>query len=106
MPEVTKKRLPDLTSEEWFDVHQISVIDVRQVVDWTSDRAEINKEQIAVVGISFGGFISTIAIGTDKRIRAGFPPPCHYFKPPPVLFCFSLSGLILSAHLCMLKWFH
>lgn len=71
MPEVIKERFPVLTPEEWFESYQISVIDVRQVVDWASGRAEINKEQIAVIGMSFGGFISAIAMGIDKRIRAG-----------------------------------
>jgi len=71
MPEVTKKRFPTLTPEEWFEGYLISVIDVRQVVDWASGRTEINKEQIAAIGISFGGFISAIAMGIDKRIGAG-----------------------------------
>ena len=71
MPEVLRNRLPALTSEEWFEGYQISVIDVRQVVDWASGKAEINKEQIAAIGISLGGFISAIAMGVDKRIRAG-----------------------------------
>jgi len=71
MPEAVKNRLPDLTPEEWFEGYQISVIDVRQLVDWASCRTEINKEQIAVIGISFGGFVSAIAMGIDKRIKAG-----------------------------------
>ncbi len=71
MPEVIKKRLPTLTPEEWFEGYLISVIDVRQVVDWAGSRAEINKEQIALIGMSFGGFISAITMGIDKRIRAG-----------------------------------
>ncbi len=60
-----------LSSDEWFDNYQISVIDVRQVTDWAETRAEINKEQIGVIGISFGGFISAIAMGIDRRIKAG-----------------------------------
>ena len=58
------------TSEDWVENYRISVIDVRQVIDWVGTRAEINKEQIAVIGISFGGFISAIAMGIDKRIKA------------------------------------
>jgi len=71
MPEDGRKRLPDLTPEEWYEGYRISVIDVRQVVDWAGSRAEIEKEQIAALGISFGGFISAIAMGVDKRIKAG-----------------------------------
>jgi cephalosporin-C deacetylase-like acetyl esterase len=60
-----------LSSDEWFEKYRISVIDVRQVIDWAETRVEINKAEIGVVGISFGGFISTIAMGIDRRIRAG-----------------------------------
>jgi fermentation-respiration switch protein FrsA (DUF1100 family) len=71
IPETVKKRLPVLTAEEWFEGYQISVIDVRQIIDWASGRSEINGEKIAVFGISFGGFISAITMGIDKRITAG-----------------------------------
>lgn len=33
MPEVVRKRFPALTYDEWFESYQISVIDVRQVID-------------------------------------------------------------------------
>lgn len=71
MPEVVKQRYPLLTPEEWFESYQISVTDIRQVIDWANSQAEINKEQVAVIGISFGGFVSSIAMGIDKRIKAG-----------------------------------
>jgi len=71
MPEVIRKRFPVLTNEEWFESYQISVIDVRQVIDWAGSKAEIDDKQIAVIGISFGGFISAITMGVDERIRAG-----------------------------------
>jgi fermentation-respiration switch protein FrsA (DUF1100 family) len=71
MPKVMRKRLPGLSSEEWFEGYRISVINIRQVVDWASGRAEIDRQQIAVVGISLGGLISAIATGIDKRIAAG-----------------------------------
>ena len=69
--ETMKQQFPHLTPEEWFQVYQTSVIEVRQVVDWASSREEIDREKIAVVGISFGGFISSIAMGIDQRIGAG-----------------------------------
>ena len=71
MPEAVRNRLPILTPDEWFESFQISIIDVRQVIDWASGRAEINQEQVAAIGISFGGFVSAIAMGVDKRIGAG-----------------------------------
>jgi cephalosporin-C deacetylase-like acetyl esterase len=46
------------------------VVDLRQVIDWASRRAEINAKKIAAIGISFGGFISAIAMGIDGRIKA------------------------------------
>jgi pimeloyl-ACP methyl ester carboxylesterase len=71
MPKAMRNRLPALSSEEWFEGYRISVINVRQVVDWASGRAEIDREHIAVVGISLGGLISAIAMGIDKRVAAG-----------------------------------
>jgi esterase/lipase len=71
MPQSVRKRFPHLTSAEWFESHQISVIDLRQVIDWAESRNEINDGKIAAIGISFGGFISAIAMGIDKRIKAG-----------------------------------
>lgn len=71
MPEEIKSRFPKLTNDEWFDSYCISVTDVRQIIDWADTRAKINKEQIAVFGLSFGGIISAIAMGVDKRIKAG-----------------------------------
>ena len=69
--QVVKNRLYELTAEEWFESYQVSVIDVRQVIDWANSIPEINKEQIATVGISFGGFISAITMGIDERVKAG-----------------------------------
>ena len=60
-----------LSTDEWFENYRISVTDVRQVIDWAETRAEIDKAEIGIVGISFGGFISAIAMGIDRRIRAG-----------------------------------
>lgn len=70
MPQSFMERFPHLTEQEWFESHQLSVIDLRQVIDWAESRAELNPEKIAAVGVSFGGFISAIAMGTDKRIKA------------------------------------
>lgn len=71
VPQAIKKQLPALTFEEWFEEYQVSMIDVRQIVDWANSRGEINKERIAAVGISFGGFISAITMGVDRHIKAG-----------------------------------
>jgi esterase/lipase len=71
MPFVVRERLPDLTPEEWFEGYQTSVIDIRQIVDWAGNRKEINRDKIAVIGISLGGIISAISMGVDKRIGGG-----------------------------------
>ena len=72
MPEAIKNRLPlILTPDEWFEGYRASVIEVRQIIDWASTRPELNKEQIGAVGISLGGFVSSIAMGVDNRIKAG-----------------------------------
>jgi dienelactone hydrolase len=71
LPLSMKRRYPVFTSEEWFQIYQTSVIEVRQVIDWAGGREEIDGGKIAVVGISFGGFISAIAMGIDQRVGAG-----------------------------------
>jgi len=69
--QVIKNKYPSLSAEEWFESYQLSVIDIRQVIDWAYNRPEIEHENIAVAGISFGGMISTIAMSLDNRIKAG-----------------------------------
>jgi esterase/lipase len=71
MPEAMKRRVPAFTCEEWFEGYCTSVIEVRQAVDWAQSRPEINPEQIAVVGISLGGFVSALVMGVEERLRAG-----------------------------------
>jgi dienelactone hydrolase len=71
MPKSVARRLHRLTADEWYQGYIVSVTDVRQVIDWASQRPEINSEQIAVFGLSFGGFISAIAMGIDPRVKAG-----------------------------------
>jgi len=71
MAEAIRERYPDMTADEWFEGYRISVIDVRQVIDWAYSREEIDNGNIAILGISFGGFISAITMGIDERIKAG-----------------------------------
>ena len=71
MPDSARKRMPALTSDEWFEGYRASVIELSQVVDWAYSRPEINHEQIGVIGISLGGFISAIGMGLDERLKAG-----------------------------------
>lgn len=71
MPQTIKQRIPALTAQEWFEGYRISVVDVLQIVDWAATRQELDKEKLAVCGISLGGFISAIGMGVDSRIRAG-----------------------------------
>lgn len=71
LPDVIRNRLPNLTAEEWLKGYQMSVVDIRQIVDWAIAIEGISKERIAVIGLSLGGFISAIAMGVDKRIKAG-----------------------------------
>jgi pimeloyl-ACP methyl ester carboxylesterase len=71
MPESMKIRMPVLTCEEWFEGYRTSVIEIRQAVDWAITRPEINPEQIAVVGMSLGGFAAAIAMAVEERLRAG-----------------------------------
>ena len=71
LPAEIRKRLPNLTPDEWFRGYQISVTDIRRIVDWASNAEGIDGEQVAAIGLSLGGFVSAIAMGIDKRITAG-----------------------------------
>jgi predicted esterase len=71
MPADLLRRFPFLTSQEWFDSHVISVIEPLQLIDWAESRKEIDAQKVAAVGISFGGINSAIAMGLDKRLKAG-----------------------------------
>ena len=71
MPEAFKEHYPMLTAEEWSRCYRTSVVDVRQVIDWADGRPEIDGGNIGLIGISFEGFISSIAMAVDQRIGAG-----------------------------------
>ena len=71
LPKAYKADMPYLTPQQWFEVYRISVVDIRRIIDWSSGRNEINQEKIYIAGISFGGFVSSVTMGVDKRIKAG-----------------------------------
>jgi len=71
LPEAIRPSMPYLSPDEWFQVYRFSVVDICQIVDWASGRQELDAERVAVLGISFGGFVSSIVMGIDKRIKAG-----------------------------------
>ena len=71
MPAPIKQRIPNLTAQEWFEGLQISVIDIFQVLDWVAGRPELDNARNAVMGVSYGGVVSAIAMGIDAKIKAG-----------------------------------
>jgi cephalosporin-C deacetylase-like acetyl esterase len=71
IPESMKERMPYLTPDEWFDIYRTSVTNIRQVVDFAATRDEVDSRRIVTMGISFGGFVSSIAMALDDRIKAG-----------------------------------
>jgi len=71
IPEAMRNHMPYLNPDEWFQCYQVSVVDIRQIVDWAYSRTELDTEQVAALGISFGGFVSAIAMGIDERIKTG-----------------------------------
>jgi dienelactone hydrolase len=71
VPAFMKNRIDVLNTDEWFEVYQLSVTDIRQIIDWASKHPEIDPNKVAIFGISLGGFLSAIAMGVDKRIKAG-----------------------------------
>ncbi len=66
-----KKRFYNLTREEWFELYRISVINIRQALDWAASRPELDPEHIGISGVSFGGYVAAIALGLDSRLKAG-----------------------------------
>ena len=71
LPKAYKSDMPYLTPQQWFEVYRVSVVDIRRIIDWASVRDEIDKQKIYITGISFGGFVSSISMGIDERIKAG-----------------------------------
>jgi len=71
IPASIKSKFPRLSEDEWFESYQVSVTDARQALDWAATRPELCQERIAILGISFGGFIASIAMGLDRRVSAG-----------------------------------
>lgn len=71
LPTTLKKRFYDLSAQEWFNLYRISVINIRQALDWAETRTELDNRHLGVTGISFGGYVSAITMGVDTRVRAG-----------------------------------
>ncbi len=74
MPSSMKKVFPNFSEQQWFDVYRISVIDICQILDWAEKNDDIqglDLKKTTVIGVSFGGIVSAIAMGIDERIRAG-----------------------------------
>jgi hypothetical protein len=65
------RRFPILTDEEWLGHYRISVINVRQIMDWAEQYPAIESKNIALFGLSLGGFVSAITMGVDSRVKAG-----------------------------------
>ncbi|MBI4286760.1 MAG: alpha/beta hydrolase family protein [Chloroflexi bacterium] len=71
IPAFVKDRLSRLTDDEWFEIYRISVTDIRSIVDWATSHERIDREKIALVGISLGGIFSVITMGVEARVKAG-----------------------------------
>jgi alpha-beta hydrolase superfamily lysophospholipase len=71
IPATIKQRIPNLTAQEWFEGLQISVVDIFQVLDWAAGKPELYNARNAVMGVSYGGVVSAIAMGIDVRIKVG-----------------------------------
>ena len=69
--EGSKRQLSGPYIESWLELFQALVTNIRQVIDWTKNRNELDAHRMAVIGISIGGMASAIAMAVDKRITAG-----------------------------------
>jgi pimeloyl-ACP methyl ester carboxylesterase len=70
-PQEMKSRRYHLSQDEWFAGYRIGVTDISQIVDWANTMKEVNHDKIAVIGLSLGAFMGSIAMGIDERIKAG-----------------------------------
>lgn len=71
LPAQMKGKLSNLTPEEWFISYQMAVIDVRRIVDWAEENSRLDSSRISVMGISLGGFVASMAMGVESRIKSG-----------------------------------
>ncbi|MFC1907808.1 alpha/beta hydrolase family protein [Chloroflexota bacterium] len=70
-PETMRGKILPLSAATYLEVFQISVVEVRQIIDWAEGEKKLDDKRIAIIGVSLGGFASAIAMGLDKRIMAG-----------------------------------
>jgi cephalosporin-C deacetylase-like acetyl esterase len=47
-----------------------SVFDLRRAVDFIASRPELDSSRVAFFGASFGGFVGTVFVGVDERVKA------------------------------------
>ena len=64
-------KLSHLTPDEWFAGYQIAVTDVRQIIDWAGQNGKTDMSLITVIGLSLGAFVGSMAMGVDRRVKAG-----------------------------------
>ena len=53
------------------NVLQRTVVDVRRGIDWWLTQPEIDPDKLGILGISMGGFISSLIMSVDDRVKAG-----------------------------------
>jgi carboxymethylenebutenolidase len=61
--------------------------DVMAAVDWVTQRPEIYAQRIVMLGSSFGGVLTVLALGRDSAVRAGvsFAGPSMTWPDAPAL---------------------
>jgi cephalosporin-C deacetylase-like acetyl esterase len=71
LPQQMKGKLSHFTPEEWFTSYQMAVIDVRRIVDWAEENPHLDSSRISIMGISLGGFVASMAMSVEPRIKTG-----------------------------------
>jgi predicted esterase len=71
MPLSMKQSFPSFSDKEWLLSYRVSVIDIRQIIDWAEENDGIDIRKIGLLGISFGGLVSSIVMGIDERVKTG-----------------------------------
>jgi hypothetical protein len=66
-----KERFYNLSFDEWLELYRVSVINIRQALDWAESRPEIDPSLMGIAGVSFGGYVAGIALGLESRLKSG-----------------------------------
>ena len=73
------------------------VIDIRRIMDWATQQADIHPQQIALMGFSMSALVASNAIGIDDRLAAGVLVMGAANPDEVFATCFGKVGIVRDA---------